>query len=182
MREDVFSAALKATARVAFSMALVGGCSSAEDAPAESNDAAIKLTDKPNVGKKHKPGTQDAGAVAYDASAAPPDAGAPPTCSEQLDALSAAKDKWWADLNAYYEDGGTSDGAAPPAPVVSAATKQCCHDELISDGYKAAHRDACCELAYTWEESVKIGGAISAACTPWGPPVPPAMTRETVLA
>lgn len=170
MREDVFAAALRATARVAFSVALVSGCSSAdESAPAESNEEAIKQAKLPRPSKTPTSCT--------DAGAAPA-----PSCGDQLDALTAAKDKWWADLNAYYADGGTTTEGEPTRPDISADTKQCCQDELNASGFRSPHRDACCQLAWTWEEAYELGGGISAACTPWGPPVPPAMPREAVLA
>lgn len=168
MREDVFSAALKATARVAFSVALASGCSSAEEsASTGSNESEVKTgARRGEPAKPAEPCTKDAGAE---------DAAVTPTCGEQLDALDAAREEWMAKLTDHFNDGGTTkDG--PKSPVVSADAKQCCVAELTADGFEAAHQQVCCRLAISWEESLEIGGAVAMACTPWGPPVPPAMT------
>lgn len=60
--------------------------------------------------------------------------------------------------------------------TVSKEVASCCDELLESKGAMTPHRWDCC--ANTTATDEKIG----MACTPWGPPVPPAMKRRRVAA
>ena len=62
---------------------------------------------------------------------------------------------------------------------ISPAVKQCCTDLLVAKGAEIQNRWDCCanrNSAGANEQNVNI------ACTPWGPPVPPAMKRVLEVA
>lgn len=162
MHRDVFSAALRATAKVAFSMAIVTGCTASESPETGSSDSDIKR------------GCSD--------DAKKPDAApAEPDCASTLATYEAGRNKWLADLDAYYQDAGADTDHAPKAPAVSAEAKACCHEEVSKEGWGAPHRASCCQGALSWQEALDNGDqAVEMACTPWGPPVPPAMKRLRV--
>lgn len=178
MNRDVFSAALRATAKVAFSMALVAGCTTSEGTePTGASDSDIKK------GCPDDPSKADA---APDSSPdAAPDASA--DCTALLASYDAEREKFLAAVSAHYADGG-ADEDAPKAPPVSAVTTSCCREEVSAKGWKSAHRQSCCYGALVSEDGWQPDPdpAIAMACTPWGPPVPPAMrplrTMHPVLA
>src|SRR5262249_11398204 len=154
MRSDVHLFALRAAAKVAFSMALpvamLSGCSSADnqnndgtsptDEETAANEEAIKS------GKKKPPCHEDA--------AAPK-----PSCDSVLASAFPGPDKYqW-------------EPVAQSKEVVA-----CCDKELTEKGVGSPHRWACC-VAYDPTVDAGSGGFRSfsshgMACTPWGPPVP----------
>jgi hypothetical protein len=176
MRNDVHLAALRAAARVAFSVAsvaLVSGCSSAEDSsksdePSASNDNAAygeetASSESAVIGRPSRPSRPR-----------PPctDASAPkPTCEQVL------ASKFPVPGDYQYEP------VAQPADVVA-----CCDQELTKHGSASKYRWDCC-VAYD-PAKVPAGedppgpfsGNHGLACTPWGPPVPPSMARRDLIA
>jgi hypothetical protein len=132
MRTDVHDAALKAAAKVAFSLAFLNGCGVPTTSEPASTESALE-------GK--------------------------PCCDATLEA-------------AFPNPPG------PDSKPVT-ATKEilaCCTAELDTDGFEAKHRAQCC---YDLVDESGDGGwpngplAGHVACTPWGPPVPPAFDRRT---
>jgi hypothetical protein len=151
MRQDVFQAALRATAKLALSMVVVSGCAStAGSEDTNSSEADVKASNKY---------AKDAGA----------------SCDELLTTLDTEFKAWIAVKN--NADAGPADH--PERPLVSAETTACCRTDLAAKGFRAPHREACCQLAVSWMEEIQDGGdpKVANACTPWGPPVPPAMKR-----
>lgn len=83
--------------------------------------------------------------------------------------------------SAYPHPGGYQwKPVAEPADVVA-----CCHEELVAHGAGSHYRWDCC-VAYDPNATPSTGASdgtqsfeqsIGWACTPWGPPVPPAMKR-----
>ena len=72
---------------------------------------------------------------------------------------------------AFPEEGGY-----PGKPVkTTAEVRQCCSDILVESGGTGAHRWDCC-ANHEAKDDPKIG----VACTPWGPPCPPAMRTRGV--
>lgn len=161
MHKDVHASALRAAAKVAFSMAFLGGCSSParspDGAPGEGYDSVTSdVTDK-------APAPPTASASAAPAPVPPcHDAGAPKrSCKEVV-------------ASAFPDAGWVSPGEGKP---VGADVKACC-EELLSSGdlLDFPERWACCDAVGAFQ-----GGGdpkIAMACTPWGPPVPPAMRRR----
>jgi hypothetical protein len=160
MRSEVFSAALRATAKVAFSVAFIGGCSTAGD-DAKSTESEINAANP----------CHDAGS---------PDA--KPSCDEALGALDARYAKYDSELTAHFDDAGTME-EAPSPPTATADETACCRAALVKDGYMSPHRDSCCRGPFRWGQAVEGDDSrkITSACTPWGPPVPPAMNRREPL-
>jgi hypothetical protein len=134
MNKEVHAAALRAAAKVAFSVAFITGCSSEEAA----SDTA--------------PGPQE---------------------SEVRSNACGDKKFTCTDLvKASFPAEGNYPGQAVAS--ISPAVKQCCTELLIKNGSQTEHRWDCCanrNNAGASEQNVNI------ACTPWGPPVPPAMKR-----
>jgi hypothetical protein len=173
MRSDVHFAALKAAARVAFSVALpaatvLTGCSSAggllgeeESDDAVSNESAIAANasnaagsrPKRSLGKKPCPTTtEDAGP-------------AKPSCEATLAAtFPTPGDYQW-------------EPVAQSKEVVA-----CCDEELTKNGASSAYRWDCCvaydPAATPDPNSGFTNSSHGMACTPWGPPVPPSMKRS----
>ena len=154
MRSDVRSKALRAAAKVAFSVVFLNGCSSAategeaSDTPGEGNAESYEADLKSGC---HK-----------DAAAPTPakDASAPKLSCTQV-------------VAAAFPIEGDYPGAKQS---VSAAVQTCCVELLDkSQGMLADHRwDCCANLPADAGQSVHI------ACTPWGPPVPPRMKRRSL--
>lgn len=167
MNPDVFSAALRATAKVAFSMALVAGCTASERAEAVgASDSDIEK------------GCPDHASKADAAPGAAPDAApdATPDCNALLASYDSEHATFRAAVSAHYADGGAAKDA-PKAPPVSVETTSCCRGEVSAKGWKSPYRESCCSGALASEDGWQPDPdpAIAMACTPWGPPVPPAM-------
>lgn len=166
MHDDVRLAALRAASKLALGVTFVG-CGA--PAPAESSAAALEsdgypATEDDEVRRaRHDAGAarcKDAGADAPVATAA--------SCTEVL--ASAFAGPAWEPLRTYRSE-------KAPVPAVAARAKECClptpgDQAFLQPEAVGEHRWECCNL---------IGGGIStgegtpAYCTPWGPPVPPAM-------
>ena len=63
---------------------------------------------------------------------------------------------------------------------VSTNVTSCCEHQLVEKGAGTEHRWDCCGVVTSTDQNINI------ACTPWGPPVPPAMKpralREAAVA
>jgi hypothetical protein len=159
MRSDVHTAALRAAAKVAFSVAFLGGCSAgatdlAETDPATGDgvDPATTEADLSAKGGKKKNGSKAIAAPCHK------DASAPKASCEQV-------------VAAAFPTEGSYPGVKQS---VSAEVQTCCVELLDkSQGALAQHRWDCCANL-----PVDAGQKISIACTPWGPPVPPSMKRR----
>lgn len=58
--------------------------------------------------------------------------------------------------------------------VVTTAVQSCCAEAIVNGIAAERHWDCCANLPEVADNRVHI------ACTPWGPPVPPAMPRRTI--
>jgi hypothetical protein len=168
MRADVHLAALKAAAKVAFSVALLNACSNpsaASQAPATdetSNDSELVSRSSAENPPDPCPTKDDAGA----APDAAPDSTTPPaaSCEATLEAAFAGNTDMW-----------------EPHPE-SAEVIACCDSLLTETPFTSNHRWSCCTA---YDPAVTTDGTTLGsqekfymACTPWGPPVPPAMKRS----
>jgi hypothetical protein len=63
---------------------------------------------------------------------------------------------------------------------VSTKVQKCCAELLVHGGFAGRHRWDCC--ANLPEHPTQDAQDLSIACTPWGPPVPPAMRVRTEVA
>jgi hypothetical protein len=150
MRSDVHARALRAAAKVAFSVAFLGGCSGAQTGANDPLDG--ENTDGVDEAEL-KSGCHEV----------PPtpakDASAPKLSCEQV-------------VASAFPTEGDYPGAKQN---VSAAVQTCCATLLEkSQGALAAHRWDCCANL-----PADAGQQVSIACTPWGPPVPPRMRRRS---
>jgi hypothetical protein len=161
MRSDVHSAALRAAAKVAFSVAFLGGCGGATSPGLADEDLTANGKGTGYGGESGKT------APASDAStASPPGPGydkdastTPPLTCEQA-------------INAAFPVEGNYPGT-PQA--VSVHVQECCADTLAaSRGVMENHRWDCCANL-----PADAGNEVAIACTPWGPPVPPSMKRRS---
>jgi hypothetical protein len=167
MRSDVHSAALRAAAKVAFSVAFIGGCSAPASDLADddltngtSGDGVEPGTSESEISSKKKPAKKTT-----QLSTAPcdkhKDAGPPLSC-EQV-------------VNAAFPVEGNYPGEKQS---VSVQVQTCCAELLAADeSWMAPHRWDCCANL-----PADAGQNISIACTPWGPPVPPSMKSRRVAA
>ncbi len=163
MRSDVHTAALRAAAKVAFSVAFIGGCSAPSPDGAEGNEPTKPGADgvEPGVAdselsaKKHQP------TAPTSTSCHQGDSGGPKPSCESV-------------VAAAFPTEGNYPGTKQ---TVSHDVQTCCAELLTkSQGALANHRwDCCANLAPDAPQSVSI------ACTPWGPPVPPSMKRRIRL-
>jgi hypothetical protein len=183
MRTDVHLAALKAAAKVAFSVVLLNGCSSGAKVATVGNpgeaDEASNVLDGTGTGSKSpedeakktagrdkdagKDNTKDAGKDGTK------DAGKPENCEAILTA-------------AFPTPGDYPSEAQWEGVPHSSAVVACCDAELASTDGISTYRWDCC-VAFDPEVSDggmsnTLYGKYSMACTPWGPPVPPSMTRR----
>lgn len=162
MRSDVHSAALRAAAKVAFSVAFISGCA-AEAAPGDeatgpdgTEPATTAEADLSSKKTKKKTGTS---------SALPPgchhaDASVPKLSCDQV-------------IASAFPTEGNYPGKKQN---VSAEVQTCCAELLgDQDGGLPAHRWDCCANL-----PADPGQNIGIACTPWGPPVPPSMKRRAI--
>lgn len=160
MRSDVHFAALRAAAKVAFSVAFIGGCAAqaaeADDAanpdgtePATAAEADLSAKNKTKK-NSDKTSTLPSGCHHEDASV-------PQLSCDQV-------------IAAAFPTEGTYPGAKQS---VSAEVQTCCAEALDKSQGLAAHRWDCCANL-----PADAGPNVGLACTPWGPPVPPAMRRR----
>jgi hypothetical protein len=155
MRSDVHNAALRAAAKVAFSMAFFTvGCAASTD-PVADND----------VDSDNDPGTAES-----DISKSKPKA--PKVATGGCHKKDPPKQSCEQLINAAFPTEGNYPGEKKN---VSKEVQACCTDLLTKPGDDGlgmtAHRWDCCANATP-------GANIGMACTPWGPPVPPSMKRR----
>lgn len=173
MRSDVHSSALRAAAKVAFSVAFVSGCS----APISPAD----LTDDERLegagGDGVEPGTSESEISSGQAKPkAKAKRGATATrraseCDKHQDASAPKPLTCDQVVNAAFPTDGDYPGAKQ---AVSAQVQTCCAELLASsEGMMGAHRWDCCANL-----PADAGQNVGIACTPWGPPVPPSMQRR----
>jgi hypothetical protein len=174
MRSDVHSAALEAAAKVAFSVALLNGCSGAdalgdrsvaEDDEAISDEAAIVSSGSKRSGSK-KPSPEK---LCPDASA-------------ETDATPTGTDAGQPSCDAVLAAAFPTPGDYQWKPVAqSKEVVACCDEELTKSGAMSTYRWDCC-VAYDPASTPDPQSGFTnpnhgMACTPWGPPVPPSMNR-----
>lgn len=149
MHNDVSFAALRAAARVAFGVVVLGGCSGAREPADEASATESGINEK-----KEPPCHEDA---------AKPEK---PSCDAVL--VSAFADAGPDDF--VWND------PSNPRPPVSAEVKACCEEKLTAETatWNIPYRWSCCAAIDNGIGNPKIG----TACTPWGPPVPPSMMRR----
>ncbi len=157
MSPEVHRAALRAAAKLALSAAFVGcgspDTSSGNDGPSASDYPSSTESNSDAVRAKKK--KKDAGAASECGAQAMTEA----SCRAEV-------------AKATFPKTASPDGLGKPDKRVDATTRECCDliakaiDKGADDKWK--ERDACCSA---------IGWRGSATCTPWGPPVPPAMRR-----
>lgn len=152
MRSDVHAAALKAAAKVAFSVAFLGGCSAA-GVHEESSQDPTEGTSEDALTRAKKPAAE---AGCHE------DAALPLTCEQVVAAAFPVKDEY----------------PGKKAPV-SKAVAACCVEVLTKsqETWKLEERWNCCG-ALGAPGVGQPNQAVGMACTPWGPPVPPAMKRK----
>lgn len=161
MRSDVHFAALRAAAKVAFSVAFIGGCAAqaAESDEASNPDGTEPATSAEadlSAKNKTKKKTETASALP---SSCHHDAGVPKLSCDQV-------------VAAAFPTEGKYPGTKQS---VSAEVQTCCLEVLADhDGGLPAHRWDCCANLPAGDHGETVG----IACTPWGPPVPPAMKRR----
>lgn len=168
MRSDVHSAALRAAAKVAFSVAFIGGCAAqtaeGED-PATADGAGAATSAEADLSAKAKKAKKNSGKATAAPGCHHADASAPKLSCEQV-------------VNAAFPTDGNYPGVKQS---VSAEVQTCCVELLApSDGgvpMLAEHRWDCCANL-----PADAGQQVNIACTPWGPPVPPAMKRRALPA
>ena len=162
MRSDVHSAALRAAAKVAFSVAFISGCSSPPDesaplTPGENADGVEPGSTESDIKATKKPHGSKADQLASG-------------CHTDKDASVAPKLTCDQVVNAAFPTEGNYPGTKH---AVSLEVQTCCAELLGKSGGSLAHHrwDCCANLP------VDAGMNVGIACTPWGPPVPPSMKR-----
>ncbi|MDC0672499.1 hypothetical protein [Nannocystis radixulma] len=102
---------------------------------------------------------------------APAPASSPDECARHLDRLAtvpreqlAADDPLRERMDVYGEVFADREARA------SEPTQACCRQELAREGANTPHRWSCCSALPQHENR-----ELSLACTPWGPPCPPAL-------
>lgn len=147
MHSDVHLAALSAAARVAFGVAVLGGCSGAVQSGEKGADEAAYSESAVNADPPcHDP---------PDASkepATPPDATAP-SCDDVI--------------AAGFPGVNPDDYVWEKKADASAELTACCTQKLVETQGMMPYRFHCC--------TATDDPAVGIACTPWGPPVPPRM-------
>ncbi|MCB9745830.1 MAG: hypothetical protein H6741_06415 [Alphaproteobacteria bacterium] len=167
MSPETFKLALRSTARVACAAALVG-CVPKTVTPDDSSGGA----DDTQVSADDSAATDDSAladdSAATDDSAAADDSAATDDSGATGD--SGALAECWSEVDAVYGESGSG--------TPDEGTAECCQeiaeywDSVNLAGMEGwATRNECCELLQ-WQGSL--------ACTPWGPPCPPAMGEELV--
>jgi len=168
MRSDVHSAALRAAAKVAFSVAFIGGCS----LPAASEIADEELANGAN-GDGVEPGTSESDLISKKKKPAKkPTAISAAPCDKHNDAGPTQPLTCEQVVNAAFPVEGNYPGTKQS---VSVQVQTCCAELLTTDeSWMAPHRWDCCANL-----PADAGQTLSIACTPWGPPVPPSMKGRT---
>ena len=170
MQREVQLQALKAAARVAFSIGTLslvscGGVTSDPSPPpsgtsgpgGETPSGTATGTADPNGGKTGSNPTRDPAPTAT--TTTPPAPTTPSTPAKSCEKVIA--------------DAFPTEGQYPGVKQnVSSEVKSCCEKVLLESQGTAPHRWDCCANV-DQEKDQKI----AMACTPWGPPVPPAMSR-----
>lgn len=163
MRSDVHFAALRAAAKVAFSVAFIGGCAAQA---AEADDATNPEGTEPattaeaDLSAKNKTKKKSETSSALPSGCHHADASVPKLSCEQV-------------VNAAFPTEGNYPGKKQS---VSAEVQTCCAELLTDrDGGLPAHRWDCCANL-----PADAGQNVGIACTPWGPPVPPSMKRRAL--
>lgn len=172
MRSDVHSTALRAAAKVAFSVAFLGGCSpnalrsdlaDHDLANGASGDGVEPGTSESEIGSaKAAPGADKKKPAKKPAqlSAAP--------CEKHKDAGATQPLGCEQAVNAAFPVEGDYPGQKQS---VSVQVQTCCAELLAAEeSWKAPHRWDCCANL-----PADAGQNLTIACTPWGPPVPPSM-------
>ncbi len=151
MRREVHRKALRAASNVAFSVALIGCGAASEDAKSTNGDTPDDGT-AATAAESELRAKPKHGASCHDGGAA--DA-KPADCKTVVDAA--------------FPTAGDYPGTKQD---VSSEVQACCLEMLTTSGATiGVHRWDCCA-------NVPSGSNVMAACTPWGPPVPPAMKRR----
>lgn len=164
MRPDVRAAALKAAAKVAFSTVLVTGCNGQADNVMPCRGAA----DCADQGRLVRRVTSDGGEPSRPSDAASQPA--PQPDARVADAAGAPPSGCLEIVDAVFPTVGEYPGEAQS---VAAEVRACCAELLgAPSGSGIAHRWDCCANL-----TVEAASKLAMACTPWGPPVPPAMGR-----
>ena len=162
MRSDVHSAALRAAAKVAFSVAFIGGCAAqtaeGED-PATADGAGTATYAEADLSAKKA--KKNSGKATAAPGCHHADASVPKRSCDQV-------------VNAAFPTEGDYPGVKQS---VSAEVQSCCVELLGGASGLATHRWDCCANL-----PADAGQQINIACTPWGPPVPPAMKRRALPA
>jgi hypothetical protein len=139
MKKEVHLAALNAASKVAFSVAVLAGCSSSE----------------------------------------PVEQGASPSQESEVRSNACGGKKFTCDdlVKAVFPTPGNYPGQSI---ATSAQVKQCCTELLQAKGAQLENRwDCCANRAPTADAGENSESELNlfVACTPWGPPVPPAFER-----
>jgi len=175
MRSDVHSAALKAAAKVAFSVAFIGGCSAqSNQAPAGEPDTSEHGVTASNEDETGKPAAAaDAGAIGTSASGK---ASSEPPCHRDASVPPAPS----CDVALASVFAGSTDQYPGTAKTLTEAERACCVTHLTDNDeiWSAGHRWDCCASLSGTDGGTADFSEIGMACTPWGPPVPPAMKRR----
>lgn len=151
MQRNIHEAALRAAAKVAFSVGVLGGCSAPPPTAPTPDEPASTGSATPSPA----PSSTSTGNRSDAAVPPPTDAAPPPQGCEAL-------------LDVTFPTGGEF---PPVAREVSAEVRSCCVDLLLNTPEPmGTHRWDCCANVPLEENE-----AVAVACTPWGPPVPPAM-------
>lgn len=163
MRSDVHFAALRAAAKVAFSITFVGcgGATSAalatEDHPGASSDAGYDANAGYGANDDPKDADRKEGGLGEKPCDDEKDAGRALACDELIAST--------------FGDGGAWPTRGEP---VSPDVKACC-----SDAIQDTQPNGTIGSPYHWQCCIvlDLASELNSACTPWGPPVPPAMLR-----
>ena len=182
MLSDIQRAALRAAAKLAFSATIIGcgGGTAVEPANEPSTDekTPVATTESTDDALRVRHPRRDAG-VKLD-TGVEGDTGHAPTCGYYPSQACLCKQV----VADAFPDGGTPPPrwSPDPAPNMPPEVTSCCtllaHEADVRaqshdpNGWDWAERDTCCGV---------IGWNAAATCTPWGPPVPPAMRRNLKL-
>lgn len=140
MKDDVYLEALRATARVAFAVGLLQGCTRtvadppAPVEPAPSTDATPVVAEPVDVHAKAEPSV-------------------PMSCEALVDVAFPVPSEYPGEKRDVNEE-----------------VRTCC-TQLVLGHTDAEHRWDCCANA----AEGALQQEVQRACTPWGPPMPPAM-------
>jgi hypothetical protein len=170
MNEDIRIAALRAASKLALGVTFVAGCSGGGHERAAAADGEALASNDESVSTTHSGSTKDG--LGTSASNADADGGvdastdaARPSCDALL--TSTFADPAWNDLHEYRWE-------PAPVPATTADVEACCVAAFGPSGSDSpeAFRWECCNLL---GNGTSTGPGAPLGCTPWGPPVPPAM-------